>query len=39
MLPLDLEYAHEKLINPRGALWYFKGETKIDLEKEPPKAV
>lgn len=34
MLPLDLKYAHEKLTNPKGNMLYFKGETKIYLEKE-----
>lgn len=34
MLPLDLEYAHEKLTNPKVSMSYFKGETKIYLGKE-----
>lgn len=34
MLPLDLEYAHEKLTNPKESMLYFKRETKIYLGKE-----
>lgn len=34
MLPLDLEYAHEKLTNPKGSMLCFKGGTKIYLRKE-----
>lgn len=34
MLPLDLEYAQEKLTNPKGSMLYFKGETKIYQGKE-----